>query len=89
MTEIVNDLFKSAGDGSVSLSKTMKAIGFLACTWVIVMQAYHGQLSVEMFLTYFGIVVGNDQIGKWQSIRREVMTGDKTNPETAPTETKS
>lgn len=75
---IVDELFRSAGDGSVSLSKTMKAVGFLACTYIVLLQAHRGVLGVDTFLTYFGIVVGNDQLGKWQSIKREAIA--RTNP---------
>lgn len=64
-------LFASAGDGSVSLSKTMKLVGFITVTYIVLLQAHRGTLAGETFLMYFGLVIGNDQIGKWQSIQRE------------------
>lgn len=72
--QTVDELFRSAGDGSVSLSKTMKAVAFLVCSYVVLLQAHRGELGLDIFLTYFGLVVGNDQLGKWQSIKREVLT---------------
>lgn len=77
---ILLQLFRSAGDGSVSLSKTMKALGFIACTYIVLLQAHRGTLSVDIFLTYFGLVVGNDQLGKWQSIKREQITAEIGQP---------
>jgi len=71
---ILKQLFESAGDGSVSLSKTMKAVGFIVVTYVVLLQAHRGTLSGEIFLMYFGLVVGNDQLGKWQSIKREKIS---------------
>lgn len=64
-------LFASDASGGVSLSKTMKLIGFVVVTYIIILQAHRDTLSVDIFLTYFGLIIGNDQIGKWQSIRRE------------------
>lgn len=72
--QMADELFRSAGDGSVSLSKTMKALAFLVCSYVVLLQAHRGELGLDIFLTYFGLVVGNDQLGKWQSIKREVLT---------------
>lgn len=70
--QMMAELFRSAGDGSVSLSKTMKAVAFITCTYVVLLQAHRGELNMDFFLIYFGLAVGNDQLGKWQSIRREV-----------------
>lgn len=71
---IFKQLFESAGDGSVSLSKTMKGVGFAVCTYIVLLQAHRGTLDLDIFLTYFGLVVGNDQLGKWQSIKREKIS---------------
>lgn len=71
LSRIIMGLFASAGDGSVSLSKTMKLVGFVTVTYIVLLQAHRGTLAGETFLMYFGLVIGNDQIGKWQSIQRE------------------
>lgn len=76
LSRIIEGLFASAGDGSVSLSKTMKLVGFIVVTYIVLLQAHRGTLSVDIFLTYFGLVIGNDQIGKWQSIKREKIQLD-------------
>lgn len=80
LSRIVHELFRSAGDGSVSLSKTMKMIGFIVVTYIVLLQAHRGTLTVEIFLAYFGLVIGNDQTGKWLSIKREKIQLDSANP---------
>lgn len=88
--QMVAELFRSAGDGSVSLSKTMKAIAFLTCTYVVLLQADRGTLGLDIFFAYFGLVVGNDQLAKWQSIKREAMTQtNQADGENSPAPTKT
>lgn len=76
LSRIIAGLFASAGDGSVSLSKTMKFVGFIVVTYIVLLQAQRGTLTGEIFLMYFGLIIGNDQVAKWQSIKREKIQLD-------------
>lgn len=81
LSRIIAGLFASAGDGSVSLSKTMKFVGFIVVTYIVLLQAHRGTLTGETFLIYFGLIVGNDQVAKWQSIKREKIQLDASTGE--------